>query len=137
MPVRRSPWLLVALLTPLPGIIGCAARTFPPRLSSGCVPSAATATEVVEMFRSPFDGEFRVGNFFDHDSPLAFEDTRPIIRTICGTTVKGQVNGHNGYDFSMPEGTTLRAVAAGTVAYSAPEPPFFCPSLGKTVQALV
>ena len=36
----------------------------------------------------------------------------------------------------MPEGTPLRAVADGLVMYAGVEPPFHCPPLGRTVQAI-
>ena len=137
MAVRRLLWLL-ASLTAMAGSIGCQnGPTFPSPRSYACNPSAATANDVVEMFRSPFDGDFRVGNFFDHDLPLEPHDTVPGVVTLCGTRTWSQVNGHPGYDFAMPEGTVLRAVAGGRVLLAGLEPPFYCAPKNATVQALV
>ena len=128
---------LAALMAALAGLLGCqTGPAFPSPLSFACDPSASTANAVVEMFRSPFDGDFRVGNFFDHDLPLVFDDPAPRIVTLCGASLRSQVNGHNGYDFSMPEGTLLRAAGAGSVLVAGLEPPFYCPALNKDVQAL-
>lgn len=43
------------------------------------------------------------------------------------------IDGHNGYDFRMPEGTPLRAVANGTVTFAGPGSPFPCPVLNNQV----
>jgi murein DD-endopeptidase MepM/ murein hydrolase activator NlpD len=48
-----------------------------------------------------------------------------------------QVNGHDGYDWLMPEGTPLFAVADGEVLVAGLSVPAFCPPLGRTLQALV
>jgi len=118
--------------------VSCATGpTFPSPRSWSCNPSATSATDVVEFFRSPFDGTYPVGNLFDHDKPLGSDDPAARVVTLCGLTVKGQVNGHNGYDYAMPEGTVLRAAAGGTVLYAGLEPPSFCPGLNTTVQALL
>jgi len=135
---QHRAWGSLAVLTWLVGISGCqSGPTFPSPRSFACNPSASTANQVIEMLRSPFDGDFRVGNFFDHDLPLQPNDPSPVVVTLCGLTTKGQVNGHSGYDYSMPEGTTLRAAASGTVFYAGLEAPYFCPPLNRTVQALV
>ncbi len=57
---------------------------------------------------------------------------------MCGSQVSDQsrVNGHNGYDWRMPEGTPLLAVADGLVMHAGLEEPFNCPPLGRTVQAI-
>ena len=49
---------------------------------------------------------------------------------------RDQVDGHPGYDWRMPEGTPLLAVADGLVMYAGLEAPFHCPPLGRTVQAI-
>lgn len=129
---------VAALMAALTSALGCQlGPTFPSPRAYACRPTAATANDVIEMLRSPFDGDFRVGNFFDHDLPLEPDDTVPNVVTLCGIVIRNQVNGHPGYDFSMPEGTTLRAAAGGTVLYAALEPPFFCPPLNRNVQAQV
>lgn len=44
---------------------------------------------------------------------------------------------HNGYDFLLPEGTPVRAAAAGSVTFAGLQAPSPCPSLGNAVvQAL-
>jgi murein DD-endopeptidase MepM/ murein hydrolase activator NlpD len=88
------------------------------------------------IFGRPFDGEFPVGNFFDHDKPIDGDDNGYVL-TLCNARDKNQVDGHAGYDWRMPEGTTLFAVADGVVLTAGLEPPHFCQQLNRTVQALL
>ena len=55
---------------------------------------------------------------------------------MCGARDTRQVDGHDGYDWRMPEGTPLFAVAEGLVMFAGQQAPFFCPPLNRTVQAL-
>jgi murein DD-endopeptidase MepM/ murein hydrolase activator NlpD len=88
------------------------------------------------IFGRPFDGEFPVGNFFDHDKPID-GDGNGYVLTLCNARDKNQVDGHAGYDWRMPEGTPLFAVADGVVLTAGLEPPHFCQQLNRTVQALL
>src|SRR3954468_1724963 len=116
---------------------GCTSGpTAPSPASAACIPQPASANAVLPIFGRPFDGAFPIGNFFDHDKPL---DTEPngYVLTLCGARDTKQVDGHAGYDWRMPEGTPLLAVADGVVLTAGLEPPNYCPGLGRTVQALL
>ena len=110
--------------------------TSPSPQATACNPSATTAQVSQPFFSRPFNGDFPVGTLFDHDKPLVFEDANGYQITMCGARETNQVDGHNGYDWRMPEGTPLFAVAGGLVMFAGLEPPFFCPPLNRTVQAL-
>jgi Peptidase family M23/Lamin Tail Domain len=43
---------------------------------------------------------------------------------------------HEGYDFSLPEGTPVLAAADGMTVFAGLENPFFCPPLNRTAQGL-
>ena len=103
---------------------------------AGCVPTESSASAVMPVFDRPFAGTWPVGNDFDHDLPVP-GNANGYVLTLCGVRDAKQVDGHNGYDFRMPEGTPLRAVADGTVEFAGLEPPNYCQPLGRTVQALV
>jgi murein DD-endopeptidase MepM/ murein hydrolase activator NlpD len=121
----------------LSAVLACTrAPTGPSPQAAACNPSAATARVAQPFFSKPFDGDFPVGNVFDHDKPLVFSDSNGYQITMCGARETSQVDGHNGYDWRMPEGTPLYAVADGVVMFAGLEPPFHCPPLNRTVQAL-
>lgn len=82
------------------------------------------------MFRTPFDGDFALGNWFDHDLPFEFTDTNGFLLTFAGEQTNG-IDGHSGYDFGMPEGTPLLAVADGNVIFAGQGQPFACPTLNN------
>jgi murein DD-endopeptidase MepM/ murein hydrolase activator NlpD len=87
------------------------------------------------LFVRPFARDYPVGNFFDHDKPVD-NDSNGYVLTLCGARDGTQVDGHTGYDWRMPEGTRLSAVADGIVFSAGLEPPFYCAPLDRTVQAL-
>jgi murein DD-endopeptidase MepM/ murein hydrolase activator NlpD len=101
------------------------AQTPPP---APAVPSPGDGTEVIPLLRKPFDGEFALGNFFDHDLPFEFKDTNGYQLTFWGEQTAG-IDGHDGYDWPMPEGTPLYAAADGQVvnASTTPVTPASCP----------
>ena len=86
-------------------------------------------------FVAPLDGAPRVGNVFDHEWPFEFEDDNGYLRAWWGERVAG-IDGHDGYDFAVPEGTPVRAVTDGVVAAARGEKPWTCPLLGQTVSGL-
>ena len=78
-------------------------------------PRPAPSVGRVPIFQQPFAGDFPLANFFDHDLPFEFVDTNGFILTSWGAKTKG-TDGHDGYDWLMPEGTPLLAVADGVVS---------------------
>ena len=38
------------------------------------------------LLQRPFAGDFPTGNLFDHDKPLAFNDSNGRLLTLCGYT---------------------------------------------------
>ena len=125
---------LIAILGTL--VAGCSSPTSPSPEGTACNPSMATSQRSEPFFSRPFDGDAVPGNLFDHDKPLPFQDANGFLLTLCGTRDSGQVDGHDGYDWRMAEGRRILAVADGLVMFAGQEPPFFCPPLGRTVQAL-
>ena len=116
---------------------GCASGpTAPSSASAACTPHPASANAVLPVFGRPFDGAFPIGNFFDHDKPVN-GDANGSVLTLCGARDTSQVDGHPGYDWRMPEGTPLLAVADAVVMTAGLEAPNFCPPLNRTVQALL
>jgi murein DD-endopeptidase MepM/ murein hydrolase activator NlpD len=124
------------IVTVLVGAAACNRLTSPSPHATQCNPSAASAHEAQPLFSKPFTGDFPVGNLFDHDKPFVFGDSNGYQITMCGARETNQVDGHDGYDWRMPEGTPLFAVADGLVMFAGEQSPFFCPPLNRTVQAL-
>jgi murein DD-endopeptidase MepM/ murein hydrolase activator NlpD len=67
-----------------------------------------------------------------------FDDGNGRLVSMCGASyaLDGQTDGHDGYDWRMPEGTPIRAVADGLVMFAGVQQPFNCPPLGRAVQAI-
>ena len=102
-----------------------------------CAGGPSVTALVPPIFNKPFAGDFSVTNVFDHDEPLATTDKNDFQLTTCGQKIRGGARGHNGYDFPMPIGTPVLAVAEGKIALAGLEPLLFCPALNKTVSGLV
>ncbi len=132
--VMRWPRLIGAL-SGAATILACG-PTEPSDAAAGCVPTESSANAVRPLFERPFDGRWPVGNDFDHDAPVT-GDANGYLLTLCGVRDTAQVDGHPGYDYRMPEGTPLRAVADGSVLFAGLEPLRPCPELGRSVQALL
>lgn len=103
------------------------------RLLAGVLALAACAPL---QFGRPFEGERRAAAFFDHDVPRQFVDTNGHMLTWWGEDTEF-IDGHEGYDFVLPEGTPLLAVEKGTVHFAGIAEPFFCPPLKRVTQDLM
>ena len=137
--VRRYPKKLNFILW-LVTLAACSGGlTSPPAAATACNPTAMSARASNPIFSKPFRGDFPTGTLFDHDKPIPFGDGNAYLVSTCDVRVadQPQTNGHNGYDWRMPEGTPLFAVADGEVLVAGLSPPAPCPPLGRTVQALV
>ena len=103
--------------------------------------SGAVAVESVDparipAFIAPFDVDFevRTTNYHDHDEPREFVDDNGRYIPWWGESSTLGIDGHEGYDWQLPVGTPIRAVAAGTVTAAVMEgQAFFCPILDATV----
>ena len=102
-----------------------------------------TVLDVVSIpaFQRPFAGDFLMSNFMDHDVPFEFVDDNGRFTTFWGevhANAGRMIDGHSGYDWTMPTGTPLLAVAAGTVmSASTSNAPFFCPLLNREVSDMI
>jgi len=119
---------------------GCHGPTSPSPTATACNPSSMTARVAIPFFMKPFAGDFPIGNLFDHDKPLVFNDSNGYLLTLCGSRDSardsGQTDGHDGYDWRMTEGTPILAVADGLVMFGGQQALSFCPPLNRSVQAL-
>jgi murein DD-endopeptidase MepM/ murein hydrolase activator NlpD len=85
------------------------------------------------VFRKPFDGEFSIGGMFDHRYPLELVHFDGVTITYTNEETTIGVDGHQGYDFTMDEGTPILAAYDGTVNFAGVENPWFCSPLNATV----
>ena len=99
-------------------------------------PAPSRYQTVLPMFTAPFRGAPRLSNYFDHRYPLPFKDGNAYQLTWRGAKDRdpGRIPGHAGYDWLMPKGRPLLAVAAGTVVAAGVDDPFYCPALGRKVR---
>ncbi len=93
------------------------------------------------LFSRPFELEYLMTNYFDHDVPRQFQDTNGYIVNWDGKSLPvgslgASIDGHGGYDWALPEGTPLLAVADGTVTFAGNSQPFFCPLLNQETVGL-
>ena len=96
------PRAIVSLLI-LGGVLsGCGGPSSPSPIGVACNPSATSARAATSFFGKPFAGDFPIGNLFDHDKPLVFDDSNGYLLTLCGYRENakdtGQTDGHDGYD---------------------------------------
>jgi murein DD-endopeptidase MepM/ murein hydrolase activator NlpD len=102
----------------------------------GCGAQPADCNEALPLLSAPFQGSFRPSNQFDHTRPqVGF--SRPNDGTFvrwCGGG--GSYDGHNGWDWPMPEGTLVLSAGPGQVLRATSEAPFFCPFLNRQVSGL-
>lgn len=103
-----------------------------PPLSDDRTPVPNATNTGVALFYRPFQGIYPLFNFFDHDRPAGpgvnsngFQLTWRGEHAIPGIH-HGGYDSHTGYDWKMPEGTPLLAMADGTVIFAGETPPSYC-----------
>src|SRR5260221_14782232 len=124
MRLRGAGWLIAAML-----LVALARPALAEDLPALPRPQPGPGNTVVPLLRAPFEGDFEVGNLFDHDLPFEFEDDNGTMLTFWGERIYPGIDGHNGIDWRMPEGTPLLAATDGKVVRAGPRPPFNCPIL--------
>jgi murein DD-endopeptidase MepM/ murein hydrolase activator NlpD len=98
-----------------------------------CGQAPDTGNRVLPLFSRPFDGNFTLTNYFDHDLPTGTYAGNGYQLTFCDERIGGRLDTHQGYDWLLPSGTPLLAVMEGEVINAGYDPPFFCATLGRTV----
>lgn len=90
------------------------------------------------MFGKPFSGEHQVLNIFDHYYPLRGADRNGRAVDWRGRRQRADrsQDGHAGYDFAMPIGTPILAVAKGRVVRAGSEDPHSCHLMPGLTSAL-
>jgi murein DD-endopeptidase MepM/ murein hydrolase activator NlpD len=129
---RRAGWtaLIVAVLA-ASAVCAPEYSTAPPTIPPDCTDGPAAGNTILAQFSAPFTGTYPLTNYFDHDLPGVPGNTYQL--SYCGQRVGGRIDGHAGYDWVMPAGTPMLAVAEGEVTFAGTEAPFYCELLGRTV----
>ncbi len=99
-------------------------------------PRPGPLNTVMPLFSRPFKDEFRATNYFDHDLPFEHIDTNGYQMTAWGKRVWKNVDGHNGIDYNLTEGTPILAAADGKVVQAGAQKPWLCPTLHEIVSGL-
>jgi murein DD-endopeptidase MepM/ murein hydrolase activator NlpD len=97
---------------------------------SGTASVESVDPTAIAAFDRPFSVAFevRTTNYHDHDTPREFVDANGIYLPYWGEPSFLGIDGHEGYDWQLPIGTPITAVAAGTVIDATlAGPSFFCP----------
>lgn len=86
-------------------------------------PEPASGNTVIRLFARPFAGEHRILNYFDHDRPVAPNDTNGYQLTWRGARAMpgrdiGGYDGHTGIDWLLPENTPVLAVTGSEVVFA-------------------
>lgn len=97
-------------------------------------PQPSPQSNVLPLFEKPFDDEYLISNYFDHDQPRQFVDDNGYLTNWKGERLPlgnpgAGIDGHGGYDWGVPENTPLKAVADGVVTFAGEGSSFFCPPL--------
>lgn len=111
---------------------GSATVTVTAGARSGTFVVNVPADVALGAFLAPLDSVPSIVNVFDHDKPHEFTDNNGYLLSYWGEKTTG-IDGHNGYDWLVNEGTPVRAVADGTVLSAGPETPGPCPVLGNQI----
>jgi len=101
-----------------------------------CDGAPASCNEALPFLQSPLEGLVRPSNQFDHTVPQAGFSRPNDGRFVRWCGGGGSYDGHNGWDWPVPEGTPVLAAGPGEVRRAATETPFFCPFLGRDVSGM-
>jgi len=110
-----------------------------PSPTAVCDASPGSGRPVLAFLQRPLGGTFPMTGYFDHDLPITFyrsADNNGYVLTFCGERTGGQ-DGHPGYDWSMPTGTPLVAVADGVVLLAGEGPAQFCQVFNQVTTGLL
>ncbi len=91
--------------------------------------------KVIPAFIKPFTepADLWTTNYHDHDVPKEFIDNNGTYVPFWGEPSLLGIDGHEGYDWRLPVGTPLVAVAAGRVVHAGDNQPFACPILNNQI----
>jgi murein DD-endopeptidase MepM/ murein hydrolase activator NlpD len=113
-------------------LLGCEDGSDGPDVTDEPKPTPGSGAPTLPLFYRPFDGDFRVLNYFDHDIPNGGEKpsggyqlTWRGEHSIPGVHTGGY-DGHTGVDWIMPVGTPLLAMASGVVLFAGETTPSYC-----------
>ena len=87
-------------------------------------PQPGPNNPILAILQKPFAGNFQIANLLDHAVPQQFVDANGFQINYWGELTTF-LDGHQGYDFLMPEGTVLLASVSGQVVVAGSESPFF------------
>jgi murein DD-endopeptidase MepM/ murein hydrolase activator NlpD len=128
---HRIPSRIAISMLALASLFGCDGSSGP-EVSDEPSPSPSSGAATLPMFNRPFNGEFRILNYFDHDIPNGgldpsggYQLTWRGERSIPGIHIGGY-DGHTGVDWIMPVGTPLLAMADGLVLFAGETAPRYC-----------
>jgi murein DD-endopeptidase MepM/ murein hydrolase activator NlpD len=103
-----------------------------PPLTEDRNPTPSASNSTVPLFYRPFQGVYPLFNFFDHEYPGGpsvqtggYQLTWRGEHAIPGVHLHGY-DSHVGYDWRMPEGTPLLAMADGVVIFAGETEPAYC-----------
>lgn len=88
--------------------------------------TVAFGQSIEPFMKAPFSGDHPVSNLFDHSYPFPFKESGKEQLSWWGTQIEMGYGGHDGYDWTMPEGTRITSVAEGEVVFAGVRNPFFC-----------
>jgi hypothetical protein len=86
----------------------------------------------VPILVRPFAGDYPEFNLLDHGHPGGSTANTGEQLSWWGAKARGLV-GHLGYDWDLPEGTTVLAAGNGVVVRAGAAAPFWCDYLGRRV----